>query len=150
MSNYDQYQSNKSNVRKRNPVTWARHSREYRMQILLPLIICLLIVLVIAVLVVVIGTNGEVSQWADVSAIWLVAPMLFFSLIGLALLIGLAYGMFRLLKVLPFYTSQLQEFLQRASQQISRVCDRLVEPVVRVNTRDASLKALRRNLRFKQ
>jgi len=78
----------------------------------------------------------------------LIAPMLFFSLIGLALLIGLAYGIFRLLQGLPFYTSQLQDFLQMVNQQVSRVCDRLVEPVVEVKKRNASIKALRHNLRF--
>lgn len=148
MSNYDQYNTTQPKVVKRNPDTWAKHKREYWLQIMLPLIISLLVVLIFAVLVIVVGTNGEVSQWANVSLIWLIAPMLFFSLIGLALLIGLAYGIFRLLQVLPFYTSRLQDFLQRVNQQVSQVCDRLVEPVIKVKKRSASIKALRHNLRF--
>lgn len=132
----------------RNQVTWEKHRREVRLQIILPLVIGILLVFVLAVLVA-LGTSAQISQWADVSLIWIIAPMLVVALIFLAILGGIAYGLARLLKVLPFYTRQVQDFLLQVRDRVSDVTNKLVEPILSYESKKASQRSLWRNLRRK-
>ena len=86
----------------RNPVTREKHRREVFWQITIPLVIALIIVIALAILIPVVGTHDSVSQWADVSLIWLIVPQMFLALITLLILIVLVYVLAGLLKVLPF------------------------------------------------
>ena len=130
----------------RNPVTWEKHRREVRRQIALPLVLGSIIVLTLAVLVPVLGTNPEVSQWANVSLIWLITPILLFSLVGLIILIAIVYGLFRLLKVLPYYTRTVQDYFNYVKDWIAVMNNKLVAPILGFESGKSSLRALRRNL----
>lgn len=133
----------------RNPVTWKKHRREVRRQITFPLVLGFIIVLTLAVLVPVLGTNPEVSQWANVSLIWLITPILLFSLVGLIILIAIVYGLFRLLKVLPYYTRTIQGYFNYVRDWITVMNNKLVAPILGFESRKSSLRALRRNLKGK-
>ena len=132
----------------RNQVTWEKHRRDVRLQIILPLVIGILLVLVLAVLVT-LGSTAQVSQWADVSLIWIIAPMLVVALIFLAILGGIAYGLAKLLQVLPFYTRQVQDFFLLVRDRASDVTAKMVAPILNYESKKASQRALWRNLRRK-
>ena len=132
----------------RNQVTWEKHRRDVRLQIILPLVIGILLVFVLAVLVT-LGSTAQVSQWADVSLIWIIAPMLVVALIFLAILGGIAYGLAKLLQVLPFYTRQVQDFFLLVRDRASDVTAKMVAPILNYESKKASQRALWRNLRRK-
>lgn len=132
----------------RNQVTWEKHRRDVRLQIILPLVIGILLVVVLAVLVT-LGSTAQVSQWADVSLIWIIAPMLVVALIFLAILGGMAYGLAKLLQVLPFYTRQVQDFFLLVRDRASDVTAKMVAPILNYESKKASQRALWRNLRRK-
>jgi hypothetical protein len=130
----------------RNQVTWAMHRREVLRQITIPLVLTLLVVIACGVLVTVMGTNENVSQWADVSLIWLIMPQIFVSLIVLIILAAMVYGLYRLLKVLPFYTKIVQDYFILFRDQVAVLGDTLVEPFLAVKSKNASWRSLKRNL----
>ena len=130
----------------RNQVTWAKHRREVLLQITIPLVITVLVVIACGVLAAVMGTNQNISQWADVSLIWLIMPQIFVSLIVLIILAAMAYGLYRLLKVLPFYTNTVQEYFILFRDQVAVLTDRLVQPFLKVKSSHASWQSLKRNL----
>jgi len=132
----------------RNQVTWEKHRRDVRLQIIFPLVIGILLVVVLAVLVT-LGSTAQVSQWADVSLIWIIAPMLVVALIFLAILGGMAYGLAKLLQVLPFYTRQVQDFFLLVRDRASDVTEKMVAPILNYESKKASQRALWRNLRRK-
>lgn len=129
----------------RNQVTWQKHRREVRLQIILPLVIGIILVLALGVLVV-LSSNAAVSQGADVALIWLLAPMLPVTLIFLAALSAIVYGLASLLKVLPFYTRQVQDFFLLAQDRVSDVTDKLVAPILSYESKKSSSRSLWRNL----
>lgn len=130
----------------RNPLTHARHRREVLWQITLPLVLGSLAVLIVAGLVVALGAAGETSLWADVSLIWLLAPLLLACLLPLALLSGLAYAVVRLIAVLPGYARQVQDFFGYVGFRIAQAEDCLVEPLLRLQSGQASAEQLRRQV----
>lgn len=129
----------------RNQVTWQKHRREVRLQIILPLVLGIILVLVLGVLVT-LGSNAAVSQGADVALIWLLAPWLPITLIFLAALSAIVYGLASLLKVLPFYTRQVQDFFLLVRDRVSDVTNKLVAPILSYESKKASSRSLWRNL----
>ena len=84
------------------------HKRQLAWQILVPFCVVTALILVVAVLV---ATGATATRtWADVSTIWLIAPMLIFALLFVAVLGFLIYGIARLLQVTPRYTGKAQDF----------------------------------------
>ena len=133
----------------RNPVTRKAHQREVLRQITLPLIVGVIVLLAVAILFVVLALRGQdqtVSTWGDISLIWLIMPSLFIALIFLVLLAGLAYGVIKLIEILPRFFLKLQNAIATAGASIKRVNDALVEPIIKIRSFTASLKALRRRL----
>ncbi|MBN2548783.1 MAG: hypothetical protein JXB15_06485 [Anaerolineales bacterium] len=126
----------------RNPVTYARHRQEVLWQITIPVLAGVILLLALGILAAVLGTANDQSQWADISLIWLIAPTLFMVLILLIITAGIAYGVMRLIDVLPFYTRRLQDFFILLTVRISRLDDKAVEPVLRLKTYRASLSSL--------
>ena len=131
--------------KERNEITWEKYRREVRLQIYLPLGIAIFIVLILAALVTT-GSFAEVSQWADVATIWLVAPMLIVTLIFLALFIAVAYGLAKLLQVLPFYTKLVQDFFVLVRDQVASLSDKMVAPILGIESQRASWRSLRKKI----
>jgi hypothetical protein len=129
-----------------NPVTQARHRHEVLWQITVPVAVAAIVILALAILAGVLGTANDHSRWADVSLIWLVMPVVVFTLIFLILLLAVVYGLVKLIEVLPPYARQLQEFFVLITFQVGKVGDKIVEPILRTRTFTASVRAFGRSL----
>jgi hypothetical protein len=130
----------------RNPVTHAHHRHQVLWQITVPFIVAFILLLALAILAG-LGANADVSRWADASLIWLIQLAILPALLVLATLIGLVYGLYKLLAVLPFYTYRAQEFAARLRTLVRKASDVAVEPVLKVNSFYASLSRLLRLLK---
>lgn len=114
--------------------SYARHRRQKIWQIILP--VGLGAVLILAALGMVIYTAvrtpaGEsVSQWADVSMIWLIIPALFIALVIAAVLFTVVWLLTRLLKILPQYTSTAQYYVGIAVENIRSGADKMAMPFI--------------------
>jgi uncharacterized Tic20 family protein len=135
-----------SSAKERNPVTQEAHRKQVFWQITVPLVIVVIVILALAVLVAA-GSPQGASLWADISLIWLIIPVMIISLILLALLAGLAFAVIWLLRTIPGYAMQAQNFMIMITGQVERLGDLIVEPILRVNAFLASLQALGRSLR---
>jgi hypothetical protein len=132
--------------RERNPLTHQKHRREVLWQITIPLGLGLLVILTMAILAAA-STASQASHWADISLIWLITPTLLFTLITLAILAALIYGLVRLILVLPFYTYRLLNWLNLFGSRVKQLGNKAVEPVLRVQALGSSVKTLGRNIR---
>jgi predicted PurR-regulated permease PerM len=129
-----------------NPVTQRKHRQEVFWQITLPLALGVLLMLAAGAGVIVAGVRGSdaVGRLASIAVIWLISPSMFIGLIFLVINAGLAYGLLRLIEVLPHYSRQVQDFFILIAARVRQISDAAVEPVLRSKGFAASLRALRR------
>ncbi len=127
-------------------MTHAKHRREVRWQITLPFVIGILLCLALSVLSFFAG-SGTASVWADISLIWLIIPALFFALIALIILGGLAYAVYYVIKVLPPAMLKVQVFFTTIYAAVKRASDSAASPFIKAQGFAAGAKALRRQLR---
>lgn len=127
-------------------MTHAKHRREVRWQITLPLVLGILLCLALSVLSF-FAESGTASVWADISLIWLIIPALFFAFIALVILGGLAYGVYYVIKVLPPAMHKVQVFFSTVYLRVKRASDAAASPFIKAQGIAASAKALRRQLR---
>ena len=118
-----------------------KHRQQFTWQILVPFLVMAALIITGAVLVVT-GGPKQTGVWADVSTIWMLAPML-----GLALLIAIAlgsliYGMAKLTQITPHYTGRAQEFAAAVSTGIHKVADGTAKPVFWFQQAGATIKSL--------
>jgi hypothetical protein len=137
-----------SSSKERNPVTYQSHRKQVLWQITIPLVIGAVIILILAVSVTT-GSPQTASLWADVSLVWLIIPVMIVSLILLVFLAGLAYAVIWLVRTIPGYAMQAQNFMIMIVRQVEKLGNVIVEPILRVNAFLASLQALSRSLRRK-
>lgn len=130
----------------RNPDTHSAHQRETFRQIILPILIgsIVIIALIIAVIYAGFSGNAQLSRWADISLVWVLLPLIMFSLLFLVLLIGLTIGITRLLHVFPIYTYRLLLFIRNVQSRINSGTDLAVQPILRINSLLASARILLR------
>ncbi len=122
----------------RNPVTKQTYRKETFWQITFPLILGLIVIVGLAVWTVIVASGGgNVSQAADASLIFLIIPTFVMAFILLAVLIGLVYGMYSLLKWLPPKFFTLQGFFYRIQDRVQKAADKAVEPALRVKSAGA-------------
>jgi hypothetical protein len=131
----------------RNPITHKFHRRETIWQIIAPLVVGISIILGLGIwAIVTVAQGGDVSQAADTSLIFLLIPVLILSLIPLALLGGLVYGMFRLLKILPPKFYLVQGLFLKVQERVKQGADIAVEPILRINSIGAGWQTFKRIL----
>jgi hypothetical protein len=129
----------------RNPHTTQKHRKEVFWQITIPLAIGLIIVLAMAVGVT-FASAPQASRLADISLIWLILPTMIIFLVFLVLTAGLAYGVIWLIGNLPPLAFRAHKFLIQLSVTVRKLSDKSVEPILRVESLKASLRAARRRL----
>ena len=117
------------------------HKRQLAWQILVPFFVVTALILVMAVLVAT-GTANTNRPWADVSTIWLIAPMLIFALLFVILLCFLIYGIAKLLQVTPRYTGKAQDFFALFSSWARKIADGATKPFVWIHQAGAILKSI--------
>lgn len=91
-----------------------------------------------------IGAAGgaDVSRFADISVVILIIPAMLFSLLPLALLAGVIYGLFRLLHILPKGMRRVRAFLGRVHDGVVTFSAKTVEPILRVKSAWVGLKSV--------
>ncbi|MBV6396643.1 MAG: hypothetical protein HFACDABA_02243 [Anaerolineales bacterium] len=112
--------------------SFQKHRREVRAQILVPVGSAALIVVAVVILTVIatFRQGGDVARWSAISTIWIIVPILILSLIFLAALIAMIYGMAQLLNLIPPYTGQAQRIFWRAQGYIQRGADLAARPIL--------------------
>ncbi|MBU1660261.1 MAG: hypothetical protein KKD28_02170 [Chloroflexi bacterium] len=129
----------------RNPITHQDHRREVFWQITFPLIIGAILIVGLAVWTAIAAAQGgNVSQPADASLVFLLIPTLAMALILLVIIAGFAYAVIWLNKNIPPYARQAQDFFASARDIVRKGADKVVEPVLRIQSALAALRALRR------
>jgi len=128
----------------RNPVTYQLHRKETFWQIILPITIVSLLLLILIILLPRM-TPDQASVWADISLIWMIMPVMLITVLSLALLIASIYLILRLIKVLPFYSYQIQHWFSTLLFQVSRLDNKAVEPILRIRGLRASISTIGRN-----
>jgi len=124
--------------------SYKEHRRQFWIQIFLPIILAVLLILAVAVLMslAAFGGSPDTPRWAAVSTIWLVIPVMFFSLVFLILLAGFVFLLARLLKIIPPYTSKAQYYVNRGTSEVKRFSDKTTEPILFLEGIKASFLAI--------
>jgi len=121
--------------------TLRAYKRQRFWQILTPILLVVVLFLVAGGFV--IGAEaGQTRLWADVATILLVAPLMLFALLCMAVLGGMIYAVARLTQITPRYTLQAQNFALRFVAGVKRGADVAVKPVVWLEQARAALKSL--------
>jgi heme/copper-type cytochrome/quinol oxidase subunit 2 len=136
---------NETQKPERNQKAQKDHKRETFWQITFPLILGVIFVLILATLTFLAATgDGRIAQAADAALIFLIIPLMLFTLISTIIFAAITFGMIKLNSTLPFYFKQLQDVLVRVRQQVQMGSDKSVEPILKIQSFFASLKALKR------
>ena len=84
---------------------------------------------------------GDASSWADTSLTFLLLPLLLLCLLPLALILGLSYGLFKLIGWLPEPLDKVDHVLGQAAYSTERVSRAAVRPLIRTKAIWAGYKA---------
>lgn len=114
----------------------AAHRRQVLLQIWLPLVFGLLIVLGLAGLTIFGATVGSpaLARWGNLSVVYILIPTLLGSLVSIAVLVLCIRGMSKLAGKMPGWLKAAQDFMTRAAAAIRQMADRLVAPVISMNS----------------
>jgi len=91
-------------------------------------------------------SGGETSRWADISIIWLIAPVMVVTLFTFVTLALSIFTIVKLIQALPHYSLQLLNGLILVGRYLRQAEDRAVEPVLRFRTFWASARSLGRQI----
>ena len=129
--------------RQRNPITHEAHRRQTFWQIYFPLI-AFGVLVIAAIVLAVLAESGSASKWADISLIYMISVMIVVFVIIIAVLIVSAYYTTRVLKESPYFFFLVQKYTYLIEIRVKRASNVAVEPILRLNSYIAGLRALRR------
>jgi magnesium-transporting ATPase (P-type) len=114
-------------------ISYKKHQQDVTRQIILPVAFVVVMILVLAILtgVATFMQAGDVGRWASIAIIWMVIPLMGLLLVILAVTVGLAYLMVRVLQVSPRYTNIVQAYALLINAQIILWTDRLMQPILK-------------------
>ena len=121
--------------------TVLKHKHQFTWQILVPFLVMAGLIITGAVFAVT-GGPKQARVWADVSIIWMLAPMLGFALLITVVLGSLIYGMAKLTQITPHYTGRAQEFAVTVSAGTHKVADGAAKPIFWFQQAGATIKSL--------
>ena len=115
-----------------DPPSVRTHKRQFVWQILLPVLLAVVLGLTAGgfTIAAAVSDASLTRLWADVSIIWLVAPLLALALILLFVLGVLIWGLARVTRITPRYTGAAQYYAAAAAAVTRRVADAAVQPIV--------------------
>jgi hypothetical protein len=126
---------------KSESLTVRKHKSQFAWQILVPFLVMAGLIITGAVLVVSRGPQ-QARLWADVSTIWILAPMLAFALV-IAVVLGFGiFGLAKLTQITPHYTGKAQELAAGISTWTRKVADGIVKPVLWLKQAGAAMSSL--------
>lgn len=121
--------------------TLRQHKRQVVWQIIIPFILMALLIIAGAVLVA-FGKDSSTALWRDVSLIWLLVPALFLALIAMIVLGAAIYGLARLKKVAPRYTSLAQEYTLKGARFVHKFADGTAKPFIWLGQAGAAIRSI--------
>ncbi len=124
------------------------HRRQVFWQIWLPLILTVIVVLAAAVMAVLSTGSGRptTGQYAAISTIWLILPLIPAGVIFLLLTTGMVYLTTRALRIIPVYSRLAQIYVQIFGVRVGNLLDRFARPVIQYGGRSAGWKELWKRL----
>jgi len=121
------------------------HKRQRILQILLPIILGSLIPLAVGVLMVMTisgaATGLNESQGADAALIWIIIPLMLAALLFTVILMGMVYGIAKLLHILPGYTRLAQHYVRWAADKIQFGLKQASVPFIKLESLSAMVGA---------
>jgi hypothetical protein len=126
-----------------------KHRRQFIWQILVPIIAAALVFVGFGVLASLPATTGRVAtgQWAAISMIWMIIPVIVMTVLFMAITGGLIYLMARLLRIVPIYTRLANLYVQIIGVRLQTISNRAPTPVIKLQSWQAGWKAFWRSLR---
>lgn len=126
----------------RNRETITRKTRRHIwLQIYLPLGLGAIVLAGLGIWVLLAGF-GTTSVWADVGLVLIIIPAFVIGLLVFAALLGITYGLFRLIGILPDPIDRVHSTVERVGEVMSQGADLAVWPVITVRKTGAALKAV--------
>jgi hypothetical protein len=130
-----------------NPVdspTVRQHKRQLFWQILLPMILVVLFALAVGGLVIAASASGQGQPrlWADVSLIWLLAPMLFLAFGLVIVMFAIVYGMGKLLQITPRYTGKAQGIFAQIPVWAHKIANGVAKPFIWIEQAGAAIRSI--------
>ena len=121
------------------------HKKQTFWQIFAPLAITVILFILISVTAAISSsTNYDLSlHWANVSAVFLLIPVLLASLIFLVVLGGLVFGLAKLLSIIPPYFGQAILFFNQASEAVLNGADKIIAPILSIRVQSSKFKAVK-------
>jgi predicted PurR-regulated permease PerM len=117
------------------------HRNQLILQIILPILLVGIIGIILVILSLFAGKE-EVSVWSSISLIFLVIPTMVISLVVLLILGFGVYGMSRVLKIIPKYTNQFQEKINKVEMEIRKVSNGVVKPFISIRSAAAGINTI--------
>jgi hypothetical protein len=132
-------------TQKQGSLTLHNHRRQFFLQILIPFLIMAGLIIAGAV-VVTTGGSKQTGVWADVSIIWLLAPMLVFALLIVMVLGFLIYGFAKITHIIPHYTGRAREIAVAFSAWTRKMADGAAQPILWYRQAGAAIKSFIRKI----
>ncbi len=121
------------------------HRRQLIWQIVVPVVVMAAVIAAAGALVIA-GEASRNRSLADVSTIWLIAPLLVLGLLLFTLLGTIIWGFHHLLHITPRYTGMAREVTARVAEGARKIADGAAQPLLWVNQAAAVLEALFKKL----
>jgi ABC-type dipeptide/oligopeptide/nickel transport system permease component len=123
-----------------NPETYGRHRRQVWWQILFPVILGYLLVIVVGILAA-LGTNSQIAQLGNISAMMVITPVLVLLILTLIILLASNIGLVKLLRVLPMYSHLVLLTIRHYAKMVQDWANNTTKPVIGVKSSWAGIKA---------
>lgn len=138
------------NQRKFSPL--EDHKRQMIWQVWTPLGVSIAVMFAAAVLTVIgaFQQSPQVERWGNLSAVWVIMPVLLSGTIFIVISIACVYGLSWLLKRTPDWMLRLQLLIVQIGLIIRRAADATTKPVIAIHKFNARANALWRELAGKK
>jgi hypothetical protein len=126
----------------------AEHRRQMRWQVWVPLIASIVVILALVSLTVIgaMGGSSQIARWANLSAVWIIAPVMLVGFLFLVITAACVYGMSKLLKRMPDWMLRVQLWMEHLALTVRRAADAATQPVMATSGLKARALALWRKI----
>ncbi len=124
-------------------ITQQTHKRQMWLQILVPLIF-FSILAVVGIVFAVLSTSGALEntgQFASIALIIIILPILLMSLLALALLVGIIFGISKVINIIPMYSLKFQTYFYKIIIALVQVSNSITNPIINTRSRLSGLKS---------
>lgn len=122
------------------------YKNEQFLQIFLPLFAFVLIGFILTFGVIRLFNSGgsSIAHWGNISAVFIIVPLLFETLLSIILVIFLVMGLGKLIKWLPIYLSRIYVFIIKIAIFIMKGSNNITSPIINSRAKLSSLKSILR------